>query len=115
MALNAAYGIVHQVPPGVLDAGNVPPEGHFCSLWPGFTPQKPVAAALGGALEHLLGQALESQYPDHPHFEREVGATVLRKALEEVQRRRGPTAASRSRSPAARTCGWSSTRSAWRT
>jgi hypothetical protein len=85
-ALNAAYGIAHQVPPGVLDPGSAAPEGHFCSLWPGFTPQKPVAADLHGALEHLLGQALESQYPDHPHFEREVRMVDLRKALEEVQR-----------------------------
>jgi hypothetical protein len=29
-ALNAAYGIVHQVPPGVLDAASAAPEGHFC-------------------------------------------------------------------------------------
>jgi hypothetical protein len=86
LALNAAYGIVHQVPPGVLDAGSAAPEGHFCSLWPGFTPQKPVATDLHGALEHLLGQALESQFPDHPHFEREVRMVDLRKALEEVQR-----------------------------
>ena len=47
-------------------------EGHFRSLDRRFTPQMPVGADLGAALEHLLGQALDHQFPDHPHFEREV-------------------------------------------
>ena len=33
------------------------------SLDPGFTPQVPVGADLKGALEHLLGQTLEYQFP----------------------------------------------------
>ena len=70
LALNAAYGIAREPQPGMLDAAHEAAEGHFRSLEPGFTPQVPVGADLKGALEHLLGQALEYQFPGHPHFER---------------------------------------------
>src|SRR4051794_39789189 len=50
----------------MLDATH---EATFRSLDPAFTPQVPIRADLGSALEHLLGQAPTQQYPDHPHFE----------------------------------------------
>ena len=45
-----------------------------------------MGADLGSALEHLLGQALVHQYPDHPHFEREVRKVDCEKVLAEVQK-----------------------------
>src|SRR4051812_47831548 len=85
LALNAAYGIAREPQPGMLDAAHEAAEGHFRSLEPGFTPQVPVGADLKGALEHLLGQALEYQFPGHPHFEREVKKSDCEKVLAEVQ------------------------------
>jgi hypothetical protein len=82
-ALNAAYGIAREPQPGTLDATH---EAAFRSLDRSFTPQTPVGADLGTALEHLLGQALVHQYPDHPHFEREVRKLDCEKVLAEVQR-----------------------------
>ena len=49
LALNAAYGIASEPQPGMLDAAHEAAEGHFRSLEPGFTPQVPVGADLGGA------------------------------------------------------------------
>jgi hypothetical protein len=82
-ALNAAYGIAREPQPGTLDATHEPA---FRSLDRSFTPQTPVGADLGSALEHLLGQALVHQYPDHPHFEGEVRKLHCEKVLAEVQR-----------------------------
>ena len=70
----------------MLDATHEAAEGHFRSLEPGFTPQVPVGADLKQALEHLLGQALAYQFPDHPHFEREVKKSDCEKVLAEVQK-----------------------------
>ena len=85
LALNAAYGIAREPQPGMLDAAHEAAEGHFRSLDRGFTPQVPVGADLGEALEHLLGQALAHQFPDHPQFEREVKKSDCEKVLAEVQ------------------------------
>src|SRR4051794_38875901 len=85
LALNAAYGIAKEPQPGMLDAAHKTAEGHCRSLAPGLTPQVPVGADLKGALEHLLGQALEYQFPGHPHFEREVKKSDCEKVLAEVQ------------------------------
>ena len=82
-ALNAAYGIAREPQPGTLDATHEPA---FRSLDRSFTPQTPVGADLGSALEHLLGQALVHQYPDHPHFEGEVRRLHCEKVLAEVQK-----------------------------
>src|SRR4051812_27820112 len=83
LALNAAYGIAHEPHPGMLDATHEPA---FRSLDRSFTPQVPVGADLGQALEHLLGQALTHQFPDHPQFEREVKKSDCEKVLAEVQK-----------------------------
>lgn len=59
---------------------------HFHSLDPSFTPQPPVGAGLAQALEHLLAQMLERQYPAHPRFGAEIKLGVLRKVQAEVER-----------------------------
>ena len=38
------------------------------------------------ALDHLFGQALAAQYPDHPDFDAEIKRPALRRALEVVER-----------------------------
>src|SRR4051812_27202639 len=56
------------------------------SLDPSFTPEPPVGADLGQALAHLLDRAMTHQFPDHPHFEREVKRSDCEKVLAEVQK-----------------------------
>src|SRR5262249_28164665 len=83
LALNAAYGIAREPQPGTLDATHEPA---FRSLDRSLIPQVPVGADLGQALEHLLSQALAQQFPDHPHFEREVKRSDCERVLEEVRK-----------------------------
>jgi len=46
----------------------------------------PVGAQLADALEGLIGQMLDAQYPDHPRLEAEPRLPALRHVLAEVQR-----------------------------
>ena len=80
-ALEAAYAI-RQDPGDLLDDSYDMSDRHFSSLWPAFVPQKPVGASLKAAAEHLLSQALENQFPDHPEFLREFKMGELKKVLE---------------------------------
>jgi hypothetical protein len=57
----------------------------FVSLQPAFEPQPPVAAHLAGAMEHLLSQALEHEFPAAPPFEAEVKTSNLQKVYEQVR------------------------------
>ena len=43
-----------------------------------------MAANLAGAMQHLLSQALEHEFPAAPHFETEVKSGVLKKVYELV-------------------------------
>ena len=52
---------------------------------PGFVPQPPVAANLSGAMQHLLSQALEHEFPAAPHFEAEVKSGALKKVYESIE------------------------------
>lgn len=82
--LEAAYGL-DVVTPGSLDTTQeLELNERFASLWPGFDPQPPVAANLAGAMSNLLSQALEHEFPAHPHFEAEIKASSLRKVYEQV-------------------------------
>ena len=82
--LDAAYGL-EALSQGSLDTTHdMDPNEHFASLCPGFTPQPPVAANLAGAMQHLLSQALEHEFPAAPHFETEVKSGVLKKVYELV-------------------------------
>ncbi|MEQ9408742.1 MAG: phage resistance protein [Fuerstiella sp.] len=77
--LDAAYGL-ESITPGSLDTTHeLEQNEQFVSLWTGFEPQPPVAANLGGALQHLLSQALESEYPGAPDFEAEIKSSNLKK------------------------------------
>ncbi|MFM8220575.1 MAG: phage resistance protein, partial [Planctomycetaceae bacterium] len=59
--LDAAYGL--DVPTGSLDTTHdLEPAEHCVSLAPGLVLQPPVAANLGGALQHLGTQALEHEF-----------------------------------------------------
>lgn len=82
--LEGAYGVASPAP-GSVDPACVPP-AHFESLDPGFTPQAPAGMNLRQALESLLAQMLESQYPDHPRFGTEVKIGALRRVHEHVAR-----------------------------
>ena len=80
--LDAAYGL-EALTQGSLDTTHdIDLNEHFASLLPGFTPQPPVAADLAGAMQHLLSQALEHEFPAAPHFETEVKSGVLKKVYE---------------------------------
>ena len=77
--LDAAYGL-DAITPGSLDTNHeLEQHEQFCSLWDGFDPQPPVAANLGSAMNHLLSQALASEFPGAPDFEAEVKLSNLRK------------------------------------
>ena len=83
--LEAAYGL-EALTPGSLDTTHeLEPHEQFVSLRPGFEPQPPVAANLAGAMEHLLSQALEHEFPAAPQFEAEVKTSNLQKVYEQVQ------------------------------
>ncbi|MEZ6051279.1 MAG: hypothetical protein R3C02_07830 [Planctomycetaceae bacterium] len=82
--LDAAYGL-DALTQGSLDTTHdLDLNEHYVSLCPGFVPQPPVAANLAGAMQHLLSQALEHEFPAAPHFEAEVKSNMLKKVYEEV-------------------------------
>ena len=82
--LEGAYGVDTPAPAALDESAR--PDSHFHALDPSFTPQPPVGAHLAQALEHLLAQVLESQYPGHPRFGTEVKTGALRKVQAEVER-----------------------------
>lgn len=61
-------------------------EEHFFSLNPGFRPRPPVGAGFRDSLEHVVRQALDHQFPDHPHFDGDVRVPALRRTLDIVRR-----------------------------
>lgn len=76
--LEAAYGISQST--GSLDTmHDLDLSERFVSLWPGFEPQPPVAANLGGAMDHLIDQALVYEFPAAPFFEDEIKRNNLNK------------------------------------
>ncbi len=82
--LDAAYGL-DSLTQGSLDTTHdLDLNEQYVSLCPGFVPQPPVAANLGGAMQHLLSQALEHEFPAAPFFEAEVKASSLKKVYEHV-------------------------------
>jgi len=80
--LEVAYGIDRQSS-GSVDTSHELSE-HFETLLPGFDPQPPVGANLCDAMQHLLEQALEHQFPAHPKFEAPPKGANLRKVNDEV-------------------------------
>ena len=77
--LDAAYGL-EAITPGSLDTTHeLEQHEQFISLCDGFDPLPPVAANLGRAMNHLLSQALASEFPGAPDFEAEVKLSNLKK------------------------------------
>ena len=71
--------------PGSLDTvHDLEVSERFVSLWPGFEPRPPVAANLAGAMNHLVSQALDHEFPAAPHFEAEIKSSNLKKVFEVV-------------------------------
>ena len=83
-AIRQAYG-VERAAPDTIDASHGIEE-RLQSLSPGFAPQVPVGAQLADALDGLIGQMLDAQYPNHPRFEAEPRLPALRLVLAETQR-----------------------------
>ena len=82
--LDAAYGL-DSISQGSLDTSHdLELSEQYVSLAPGFAPQPPVAANLEGAMQHLLSQALEHEFPAAPFFEAEVKPNALKKVYEQV-------------------------------
>jgi hypothetical protein len=82
--LDAAYGL-DAITQGSLDTTHdLDPNEHYVSLCPGFVPRPSPAANLDGAMQHLLSQALEHEFPAAPHFEAEVKSSSLKKVYEQV-------------------------------
>ena len=83
--LAAAYGIDNPQA-GALDTSH-DLTTHVYSLDPSFKPQSPIGPNLRAAAEHLISQALDHQYPDHPLFEVEVKPSALKnKVWPELQK-----------------------------
>ena len=80
--VDAAYGLDPLVPGSLDTVHTMEPSERFVSLWPGFEPRPPVAANLGGAMIHLVSQALEHDYPAAPLFEAEIKSSHLKKVFE---------------------------------
>lgn len=82
--LEVAYGIDRQTTDSIDTAHELTEQ--FQSLWPPFDPQPPVAVNLKDAMQKLLEQALEHQYPAHPKFEAPPKGANLKKVYDEVHR-----------------------------
>ncbi len=69
-ALRMAYGVMN-AETGILDEGlRLEKDQQFRSLDPSVTIRPPAAADLRSALDGLIQQALDQQYPTHPRFSR---------------------------------------------
>ncbi|MDH3603657.1 MAG: hypothetical protein OEU26_28945 [Candidatus Tectomicrobia bacterium] len=83
--LESAYGL-DSLTPGSIDATyDLELHERFQSLLPGFDPSPPVAANLNGAMEHLLSQALEHEFPAAPLFEAEIRTSNVRRVYDQVR------------------------------
>lgn len=80
--LDAAYGLDRHASDSIDSTHDLELNEHYASLKPGFTPQPPVAANLSGAMENLLSQALEHEFPAAPLFEGEIKKSTLNKVYE---------------------------------
>lgn len=77
-ALQQAYGISQAEQTAVDTTHQL--DQHFESLWLGLNLQPPPGGGFKDSLEHLLDQALASEYPAHPKFEMEIRKAGLKKA-----------------------------------
>lgn len=77
-ALKQAYGIAQGAEAHIDTTHSL--DEHFMSLYDGLRLQPPPGGDFKQSLEHLLDQALSSQYPTHPKFTSEVKRGGLRRA-----------------------------------
>jgi hypothetical protein len=84
LTLETAYGFRDSPLVGMIDSEGA--EQRLFSLWPNVALRPPVGATFKAALEHLVGQALEQQFPAHPMFEGVVKKGDLGKVLEVMKR-----------------------------
>ncbi len=82
--LDAAYGLDRHSSDSIDSTNELELNQHYVSLKDGFTPQPPVAANLSAAMEHLLSQALEYEFPAAPQFETEIKKSTLNKVFDLV-------------------------------
>jgi len=82
--LDAAYGLDALMQGSLDTTHDLDLNEHYVALSPGFVPQPPVAANLAGAMQHLLSQALEHEFPAAPHFEAEIKSSSLKKVHEQI-------------------------------
>ena len=77
--LDAAYGLESLIPNALDKTHDLELHERFVSLCPGFELKPPVAANLAGAMQSLLEQALELEFPAAPLFEAEITTANLEK------------------------------------
>ncbi len=85
IALRQAYGVA-QFEGGMVDETRIlETRDQFHSLQPGLQLVKPTAASLKEAMNGLLSQALEFDYPAHPKFaDIQITRKLVEKALDET-------------------------------
>ena len=82
--IDAAYGLDALIPGSLDTVHDLELSERFVSLWPGFEPRPPVAANLAGAMNHLMSQALDYDFPAAPPFEAEIKSGNVKKVFEVV-------------------------------
>ena len=87
-ALRMAYGVMN-AETGILDEGlRLEKEQQFQSLDPSVTVRPPAAADLRSALDNLIEQALDGQYPVHPKFSKDdvrLTNALVQQALDKIR------------------------------
>ncbi len=84
-ALAQAYGVGTIQPVNLDQSYPLSPADQFQSLEPELRPQRPSASTLDKAVEQLLHQALDWQFPGHPDFKSDevtIGRKLVEKAYE---------------------------------
>lgn len=79
-SLKQAYGIAQGSTTDVHTSHAL--DEHFQPLASGLRLQPPPGGSFKESIEHLLDQAMESQYPAHPRFEGEVRRAGLKRVLD---------------------------------
>ena len=82
--LDAPYGLEPLLAGSLDTVHDLEPSERFVSLHEGFEPRPPVAANLAGAMNHLVCQAHEDEFPAAPDFEFEIKSSNLKKVFEIV-------------------------------
>ena len=83
-ALLSAYGVTTQFRDRIDESHGL--DTNLYTLASGLTLASPVGASFSEALEHVMGQAFQWQYPAHPTFEGEVRPAPLKKVWAWVQK-----------------------------